>query len=169
MKKNLLLLLLLNVMAALFMPRAVQAQESIPADSQSILIAHAKSGLEYNVAELIKKEYQTRGYRIRISDIALVHKQEIDTYSVVILFSAVRENELNRSSRKLMQTLAGKDREDRPVLFISTIAGENRLEKKNTVDAVSAASDMISAQPVAGKIIGRIDRLLEQKTEEVEQ
>jgi hypothetical protein len=125
---------------------------------EKILIAKGESGFEYNVVDIIKDHFKTKGCLVLVIDIESFAKQDFSSYKAILLLNAIKEGKLPQYIRKGMKRVDGKQKSN---VFISTIAGENWLERKTRVDAVTGASNKEDAQAIADKIIARLEEMLE--------
>lgn len=129
----------------------------------NILIAKGESGFEYHVVDIIEKHFKNMGCQVKVIDIESFASQDLSIYKAILLLNAIKEGKLPPYIRKGMRRI---DRQQKPDVFISTIAGENWLERKSKVDAVTGASNKEDAQPLAEKIITRLETILEAKPKE---
>jgi menaquinone-dependent protoporphyrinogen IX oxidase len=125
---------------------------------ENILIAKGESGFEYNVVDIIEKHFTKMGCQVKVIDIESFASQDLSRYKAMLLLNAIEEGKLPPYIRKGIKRI---DRQEKSKLFISTVAGENWLDRKSKVDAVTGASNKENAQPVAEKIIARLEEMLE--------
>lgn len=137
--------------------------EEPPQPKEKILIAKGESGFEYNVVDIIEKHFKNRGCQVQVVDIESFSKHDFSSYKAMLLLNAIKEGKLPPYIRKGMKQV---NRKQKPNVFISTIAGDNWLERKTKVDAVTGASNKEDAQAIADKIISRLETIMEAEKKE---
>ena len=142
------------------------AQTSLQEDAEvkerdKILIAKGESGLEYNVVEIIKKHFQDNAYEVQVMDIKSIGKPDFSHYKAVLMLNAIHKDKLPRQIRKSVKRIEDSKELLKPYLFISTISGENWLEKETSVDAITSASSEVDAAVIAERIIEKLEKVLE--------
>ena len=145
-------------------------QTSMPENKEErvqgkILIAKGESGLEYNVVEIIKKHFQGKDYNVQVEDIKSIGKFDINHYKAVLMLHAIHKDKLPRQIRKSVKRAEDSKELLKPYLFISTIAGENWLERETSVDAITSASSEVDAAVIAERIIEKLEKVLEANLE----
>ncbi len=128
---------------------------------KSILIAKGKSGLEYNVADIIRKKFEEHGYTVDMVPIRNFDKQRIDSYDAVLVMNAVKRKALSRQVQQAVSEMSEKvNSAIQPYLFIATVSGADWSGKKTAIDATTSASRKENAETIAAKIIRRLEGML---------
>ena len=141
-------------------PQTAQQENVEVKEPDKILIAKGESGLEYNVVEIIKKHFQDNAYEVQAMDIKSIGKPDFSHYKAVLMLNAIHKDKLPRQIRKSVKRVEDSKELLKPYLFVSTIAGENWLEKKTSVDAITSASSEVDAAVIAERIIEKLEKVI---------
>ncbi len=128
---------------------------------KSILVAKGKSGLEYNVAQIVQKKFQNYGYTVDVIAIKDFNKQSMEKYDAILLMNAIKRKALSRKVQQAVSEMSEKENSDiQPYIFIATLSGDEWSEKQTTVDATTMASRKENAEGIAQKLIRRLEGML---------
>lgn len=132
---------------------------------KNILIVSDQDGLEWNVADYLEKHFNNDGYQADNILISEYTKSDHQQHSIVILMNVLKDNKIPLALQKKME-LSGasvkniKNTNQETIFFISTLSGEEWGPEKRMIDGITSASEMEDAEPIAKRIIDKIEAKL---------
>ncbi len=126
---------------------------------QNILIVSDKDGLEWNVADYLETHFTDNGFKVNNILISECTKNDYACHGIVILMSVIEDNKIPISLQNKMQKYQNTrdENNEETIFFISTIIGDEWDNKKRVVDGITSASEMDDAEPIAKRIIEKIE------------
>jgi len=129
--------------------------------NKRILIAKGNSGLEYHVAERVKKRFEENGYAVDSIKLKHFTAQNTERYDAILVMNALKRGAVSRKVQQVISEMSEKENSDmQPYLFIATVSGDDWSQKETTVDATTSASSEINAEKIAQKLLDRLERML---------
>lgn len=127
-------------------------------NKSDILIVSDQDGLEWNVADYLERHFSDEGYSVNNILISECTKNDYACHGVVILMNALENNKVPVSLQNKIQKYKNNlnDNNQETIFFISTISGEEWDNEKKVIDGITSASEMEDAEPIAKRIIEKI-------------
>lgn len=124
---------------------------------KKILIARQESEFKHALMLQIKKRLKEHPYHVECIDLKSLKKKESKQYDAIVIINEVRAWHLNMHNRQFLDKLDPGER--KKILMVSTAKTDWKIKKKD-IDAVTVASEMNKVEPLADKIVTKIQALL---------
>lgn len=133
----------------------------VPAETRQgirIFIAKGNTYFENAVVVIVNDSLVKRGYAVTIVDIKKLAAAKPERYEAMVFLHAVEAGQITPMTREFLNVYPDEDKKAN--VLICTVRGEKWSDKTSNVSAVTAATKPYKPEPVALKIIIRIDEIL---------
>jgi hypothetical protein len=152
--------LILVIVALMFCGCAVRAVRTTeagdPGAGKRVLIATQRSDFKEAVVSRIVEDLEKDLCYVRVIDLKRLKNELAGDFGAIVVVNTCKAWSLSRGASKFVKKFPDKDR----VVMLTTASGEDWRPKSVEVDAITSASKVQKADPVADEIVQKVRKIL---------